>query len=531
MTRRPSRTLLAIVLIGLAVSVPCVAWFVAGSRAAGEEAARLLREPLEDAATESRRLAHRLERRLDALLQAESHRSHHEYQNLDSSIPSNCSYELQLQRSLALAAGDSLIWTHFQLDEFGQLSLPALLFGSDLDESGRSLHATIQEELECATSYRLASMHQLHGAARDERLVQTAEGTTTVGSFDWYSAQLHEQPALVALRKVTSAQAVLTQGFAVLSSALSEMLEDAAYPARVRPGPPAAHGDAPLRLGSQQWTVEVDTAAARAEAASAAGRVTRRFWLTFLTGSLGATLAGVLVVTLVWQSETLSRRRASFAASAAHELRTPLTGLQLFGEMLANGTGDPTRHKEYALRIAEEAERLGRVVTNVLGYSRLERGGLLVHPRPGDLALAVRDSVSRLAPSLSTKHAQLELTITEPLPQTSFDGDAVHQILQNLVDNAEKFSRSARERTISVLLQSLPDGPTLSVVDHGVGVPASARRRIFEPFARGQDPDAPPGLGIGLALVQALAQGQGARVSYSDVEGGGSCFSVTFQAC
>ena len=171
------------------------------------------------------------------------------------------------------------------------------------------------------------------------------------------------------------------------------------------------------------------------------------------------------------------------------------------------------------------------MVTNVLGYSNLERGGLSVNPQPGDLALAVRESVNRLTPSLETKSARLELTITEPLSPTRFDQDAVHQILQNLVDNAEKFSRDASERTISVRLVDGPEGPTLSVVDHGVGIKPATRRKIFEPFARGEDPDAPPGLGIGLALVRALARGQGASVAHSDVEGGGSCFSVTFQSC
>lgn len=532
MTRRPQRTTLALVLAGLAISVPCAAWFVAGSRAARDESARLLQEPLERAARESSRLAQRVEHRLDALLQHESRRSHLEYQNLGNIVPGSCSYEIKLKSSLAAGPQDPLIWTHFQIDEFGQLSLPALALDTG-PEPGRAIHEAIQEELECATSYRLAAMRPLHSAKQgdNERLVQTTEGTTTVGAFDWYTVQMKGQPALVALRKVASTRAVLTQGFAVLSASLTDLLDDAAYPAHVRPGKPGSAADARLNLGGQSWTVEMDTSAALAAAAATARRATRKFWLTFLVGSLAAGLAGVLVVSLVWQSETLSRRRASFAASAAHELRTPLTGLQLFGEMLANGTGDPTRHKEYAQRVSEEAERLGRVVTNVLGYSRLERGGLTVNPQPGDLAVAVRDSVSRLTPSLQTKSADLELTITEPLSRTRFDGDAVHQILQNLIDNAEKFSRSARERTIRVFLADRPEGPTLSVVDRGVGVSAAARRKIFEPFARGQDPDAPPGLGIGLALVQALAQGQGARVSHSDVEGGGSCFSVTFEAC
>ena len=81
-----------------------------------------------------------------------------------------------------------------------------------------------------------------------------------------------------------------------------------------------------------------------------------------------------------------------------------------------------------------------------------------------------------------------------------------------------------------VTLAAAHGGVALTVADHGPGVPAEVRRRLFHPFARGNHADAPAGLGLGLVLVKALAEAQGARVSSVDAEGGGANFAVLFPA-
>jgi signal transduction histidine kinase len=255
--------------------------------------------------------------------------------------------------------------------------------------------------------------------------------------------------------------------------------------------------------------------------------VVSAFHRTFLLGLAAAILCGALVVSMVLQSERLARQRARFAASAAHELRTPLAGLRMYGEMLADGSGDSTRQEHYGRRVAGEAERLGRVVSNLLGFARLERGDLRICAVEGDLSEAVRTSVEQLRPTLEANGATLEVAI-EPSGPARFDRDAVHQILQNLLDNADKFTRSADDRTIRVELTSVDGGARLSVSDRGPGVEPSVKRRLFEAFVRHPSPDAPDGLGLGLTLVQALARAQDAAVEYVEVAGGGSRFDVTF---
>ena len=120
----------------------------------------------------------------------------------------------------------------------------------------------------------------------------------------------------------------------------------------------------------------------------------------------------------------------------------------MYSEMLAEGLGDPSRAKDYAYRVAEEAARLGRVVSNVLGFTRLEHGALQVRPEPGDLALSCENASSASVRCLEAAGASMELSVADDLPAVSFDRDAVAEILQNLVDNAEKYSRLAKDRSI-----------------------------------------------------------------------------------
>jgi signal transduction histidine kinase len=524
------RTSLAILLTAIAILLPCTAWFVAGSRGVTQEATRMQQAPLLDAQREGQRLTQQLAVRLESLRHSESQRAPRDYQTPDTGLPPQCTYDILVQSPLAQGPTDPLIWSHFQIDEVGELSLPTLVAGlGDLPRDARAAQLAIMEELQCASAYRLASRRHEYGTSQ-ERLVHSSDGVTIVGPFTWNTAWIGDEPCLVALRQVQSTSATVTQGFVILAEALEQQLAGSPFPINVRPGSVASAGEVVLALDEETWSVGLDASEALALAALDATRLKRRFYLTFVGGTLAALLAGGLVVGMVWQSDRLARRRAQFAASAAHELRTPLAGLRLYAEMLSEGFGDPRKRDDYARRIADEADRLGRVVTNMLGYTQLERGNLQLSMTEGDLAHAVRDSVSRLGPAIEAKGARVELALDEGGPgRAVFDQDSVHQILQNLLDNAERYSRNAADRTIRIALEGSDSGPILSVVDRGQGIEPSMRRRLFEPFHRDSRPDAPNGLGIGLSLVQALAAAQNAVVSYAAETGGGSRFTVTFR--
>jgi len=473
--RRPiNRTAIAVLLVAAGVIAPCTAWFIAGSRAAEQHASRLESAPLEQAGREANHLAEQISIRLEALRYSESRRPFEEYQSDDRYLQSDCSYEMALRSPLSEGPVDALIWTHFQINEVGELTLPTLdnqaNKGESIADPAEAIQIAILNDLECTDAGHVAALHRPPQAV--EALPPITSGVITVGPFTWHTTAIRDQPALVAMREVATPSAILTQGFVVLSESLESLLTGSLFPSRMRPGQPEGDGEAPVMIHGDAWTVVVDASDGALAASAEAGRVRARFRRTFWAGFLAALLAGCAVILLVWQTERLARERTRFAAAAAHELRTPLAGLQLYGEMLADEAGDPRRARLYARRMADEAERLGRVVTNVLKFSRLQRGGIEVKTSMGDLGAAVRTSTEKLRPALEANGAIVELTTAEGSTQALFDADALHQILQNLLDNAEKFSRESEDRTIRVLVGVDEGRPTLSVMDKGSGMEA-----------------------------------------------------------
>jgi signal transduction histidine kinase len=527
----------ASVLTALCVVVPCTAWYLAGSRATREQASRFEEAPRLEADREASRLAQQVALRLEAMRESESRRPFLDYLSDErfEQLLEDCTYDATLRSPLAEGPVDPLIWAHFQIDDVGMITMPTLNTepGSTGSATGdpaltRSIQEAMLSELECASSEHLAALRRSPG---DGMLRQhpTPQGLVTVGPFSWHTVAIGGEPSLVALREVATPSAVLTQGFVVPGERIRSLLEGVMFPTDLRPGEPVRAGEALIPIQGDRWSVVVDASAALAHAEDEAGRMESRFRSTFFIGALAALVTGGVVVLLVHETERTSRERARFAASAAHELRTPLASLQLYGEMLADGSGDPGRHATYGRKIAQESDRLGRVVSNVLGYSKLQRDGLAVNLQAGELAPAVRDSIDRLRPAIESTGATIELRIEPESGRARFDRDALHQVLQNLIDNAAKFSRDADDRTVQVTVTQEDGAPCVEVRDHGTGVEPSIRRKLFRPFVHHPDPDAPAGLGIGLALVRALVDAQGAEVYHSDAPDGGAAFTIRLQ--
>jgi two-component system sensor histidine kinase KdpD len=108
------------------------------------------------------------------------------------------------------------------------------------------------------------------------------------------------------------------------------------------------------------------------------------------------------------------------------------------------------------------------------------------------------------------------------------DADAFARILQNLPDNAEKYTREAADRRVEVRARAGAGAVEIAVVDHGQGVPRRAARRLFRPFHRGaRRGDGPAGLGLGLALASTLARSMGGELAHRPTPGGGATFVLT----
>jgi signal transduction histidine kinase len=561
-----NKTALAFVLTAVALAVPSVAWFIVGSREVTMEAARLEEAPRRSAEVLAERLADRLGSRLETLREAESRRPFYHYQNLYHDPKGAYEGAAVIPSPLAQGPADPLVRAHFQIDAAGRLTLPML--NDELPETGGAAAASsqraLQRELQVAVAACLGTLHSAQSsaavAARETRMevmsaaayeqnlrasrlfaairsgkpgeraatTNAGEVHVRIGPFRWHTITIAGTDALVALREVRMPDRVLAQGFVIDAGVITELLRGAKFPTQFLTGPPSDATEAAVPIAPAVWRVSVFAGHATAVARNTSREARESFAYSFAIGVIGAAIVGLCVVVLVWRTDRLARQRSQFAAAAAHELRTPLTGLRMYGEMLAEGLGDPAHTKDYARRIAGEVERLSRVVANVLGFTRLERGTLRVRPEPGDLAAVVRECVGRQQAALEAAGARVEMALAEDLPSVRFDRDAVGEIIQNLLDNAEKYTREAANRAIHVTLVREGETVALAVADHGPGVSAAARRRLFRPFARGSGADLPAGLGLGLALVQALARAHGAKVGCGDAPGGGAVFTVKF---
>ncbi len=587
---RPNRTALAVLLTVVAVALPNGTWLVAGSRGVEREAELKRKNVSSFAYKKGIQLAERLSARLANLLNDETDRAFYEYQNLYHD-PRGASVGDSVSISpLAKGPTNPYVWRHFQVDETGRLSLPTLNaqypeLGAEPDpKSCQALKALRDVSTFCTRGYDASTRcpirivtaadeggkRKVHAEGGEPRAIHHVEDLglrawkqhlaastvyadikrggkrapstlrrgedpervyVVVSEFDWFTLPIDGQPGLVALRAIDTPVGAWNQGFVISLEAVGDYLKASHYPARFVPldlGAPATANEILLGVGGTNWAVSLDIGEQLAEVSAWATRERSRFLRIVLLCALAASLAGIAMVLLVHQSERLAAQRAQFAASAAHELRTPLAGLRLYSEMLAEGLGDPTRSQRYANRLAGEAERLGRVVTNVLSFTRLERQTLRLDPQPGDLADAVRAVYEHNRPAIETAGVVLELDIPDDLPSARFDRDAVTHIVQNLLDNAEKYTREVVGRTIRVGLVATARAVILTVTDNGAGISRDLRKKLFRPFVRGNDDNGAEGLGLGLVLVRALAVEQGGSIRYSDAPGGGARFAVKF---
>jgi len=351
--------------------------------------------------------------------------------------------------------------------------------------------------------------------------VSTDPVTIIVSPLEWRTLPFAGVPTLVAVRDVATPDGALAQGFVVDRATLTSWLAANASEAIVELRTDG--GARELEVAPGWHLAAVANPRAVAQAAAEASQIASAFLLRFVLIGIIAALAAALVVWLVARAEKLARERSQFAAAAAHELRTPLAGLQLYGDMLADGLGDPAKQRDYARRMSEEASRLGRVVSNVLGFSQLERGNLSVDPKVARLDEELRRLCERAEPALDRAGAALAFDVSPELT-AKFDRDALARIVGNLLDNAEKYGRDAEDRTIGLSARASGDAVEVIITDHGPGITPQARAKLFRPFTRGVSTDGPAGLGLGLALSQSLARAMGGDLEYRAIAGGGAAF-------
>ena len=216
------------------------------------------------------------------------------------------------------------------------------------------------------------------------------------------------------------------------------------------------------------------------------------------------------VATARRELEELDRAKSAFVAIASHELRTPLTALQGFSEILAVRRLPPEEVTRLAEVMRREARRLGRIVSDLLDLSRIERG---LEPALCRIPLKLEPAIEATVDIFRQGTATHLITADcEPsLPVVDADPDALERVLTNLISNAIKYSPTGS--AVHVGARALDGAVAIEVADEGRGIPAEALSRVFEPYYRAPDAaGAARGTGIGLAVVKALVEAHGGTV-------------------
>ncbi len=247
----------------------------------------------------------------------------------------------------------------------------------------------------------------------------------------------------------------------------------------------------------------------------------------------GAVLLGSAAVAgLMWGTLRLGRRREDFVSAVTHELRTPITTLSMYAEMLEEGmVADEGKRRGYLATLRREAERLGRLVENVLAFSRLERG------RAGRRTetVTVADLMQGMWQRLRQRSEQAGLALSLQLPpdlatqSMTLDPSAVEQILFNLVDNAAKYACAMARGGVIVEVAATRKTLRISVKDDGPGIDAERRGGLFRPFSKSacDAANSAPGVGLGLALSRRLAREMRGDLVFREDHSPGARFDLT----
>ncbi len=238
----------------------------------------------------------------------------------------------------------------------------------------------------------------------------------------------------------------------------------------------------------------------------------------------GAILGAVVFIRDISESRRKESVRRDFVANVSHELKTPIGALALLAETMAAG-GDEEVVRQLAERVSREADRLGQIIDDLLNLSLIEAQESPSR-EPVPIALLIGEAVDAVRPAAEALGIPLHVATDLPDAAVPCDRRQVLSALTNLLDNAIKYSEAPSAVEIGATTSDAM--VTVTVTDHGPGIPSRDRERIFERFYRVDRARsrATGGTGLGLSIVRHVAQAHGGDVTVVSREGEGSTFRL-----
>jgi two-component system phosphate regulon sensor histidine kinase PhoR len=219
--------------------------------------------------------------------------------------------------------------------------------------------------------------------------------------------------------------------------------------------------------------------------------------------------AGVVAVLHDMTKEReVAEMKNDFVSNVSHELRTPLASIKAYVEMLIDGEADDDKTKrEFYEIIQSEANRLGRLIDNILNISRIESGLVKVNKQPQSVTVILKEAIEVITPQAKMKQITIAEQLTPVFYQTQADKDMLYQAVLNLLSNAVKYTPEGGQITVQTLVDEQKKRVITRISDTGVGIPPKDVPMVFDKFYRVEaNNKMAKGTGLGLSLVKHIVE-------------------------
>jgi signal transduction histidine kinase len=275
---------------------------------------------------------------------------------------------------------------------------------------------------------------------------------------------------------------------------------------------------------ARYWTARAEAVDDKSMLAAAGGA--RQTYALISIAALAATIALILGIRSARSAAMLAAMKSEFVSTVTHELKAPLASIRLASETLVRG-----RYRsqdviaQYAELLLKDVSRLTHTVENLLAITRVQdvRGFYMFETV--DLVTVVEEALSRFQLQLQEHGFESHVEVPASLPPVRGDRAAILQVLDNLLDNAIRYSNGSR--TLHLSASTIGKQVSLRITDTGPGIPSDELPRVFDKFFRGRGTST-SGSGLGLAIAQRLMHDHGGAIRLHSTQGQGTTAEVLF---
>ena len=366
---------------------------------------------------------------------------------------------------------------------------------------------------------RASKVQRILKGANPEDLLSNSETTRWLGGKE--PMLLVKTPTSPALIDRASIHKILDSSHSSISDALPAGI-DAII------NFPSSRSDHSAKIASDSGTPSLHFVVSDSNAFDQLSNQRRGFFVSFLVIAAILSIAGiVLLLRSVSRERELAERKGNLIAAVSHEMRTPVASIRLLSENLATGAADTKeRQASHQNQLLEQSERLSILVENVLSYSKRDAGRADWQIAPIEIEALLQDAATQFKALAESQNVSLNWSLDKLEKRPQGDATALNQALTNLIDNALKHSPKNGEVRFGASKHN--KGWSLWVSDNGPGVPKEERKKIFEAFYRmgSELRRDTKGTGLGLALVQQVAEAHGGEAVCLDAKSGGARFEL-----